>query len=176
MSPSVRGSRSRPGVTPPANSQSSTAPAYAPNGDLLAPVGFDTWVFVGSNHGLAYRQGLPVMTTSEAKPAEAPQFHNNPEAYAAFRATGEFPIPTIKVMEKFAAADKEPRGIVASGVFNGDRVGGRGQEPASSRPQHHRMGLLRFHRLNGPVEGQRGGFRFCRRRLRGLSSTACEQG
>jgi hypothetical protein len=136
-------------------------------------------VFVGSNHGLAYRQGLPVMTTSEAKPAEAPQFHNvyiNPEAYAAFRATGEFPIPTILVMEKFAAADKEPRGIVASGVFNGDRVGGRGQEPASSRPQHHRMGLLRFHRLNGPVEGQRGGFRFCRRRLRGLSSTACEQG
>ena len=123
MSPSVRGSRSRPGVTPPANSQSSTAPAYAPNGDLLAPVGFDTWVFVGSNHGLAYRQGLPVMTTSEAKPAEAPQFHNNPEAYAAFRATGEFPIPTILVMEKFAAADKEPRGIVASGVFNGDRVG-----------------------------------------------------
>ncbi len=112
--------------TPQAQAPSNTVPRYAPNGDLLAPDGFETWVFVGSNLGLAYKQNLPAMTALEAKRADVPQFHNvyiNKEAYDRFVATGEFPIPTILVMQKFAAADKEPRGIVSAGVFNGDQVG-----------------------------------------------------
>jgi hypothetical protein len=106
--------------------QSSTAPRYDANGNLLAPVGFESWVFVGSNLGLAYKQGLPVMTPLEASRADPPQFHNvfiNPEAYAHFLATREFPVPTILVIEKFAAADKEPKGIVSNGVFNGQWQG-----------------------------------------------------
>jgi hypothetical protein len=103
-----------------------TTPQYAPNGDLLMPVGFETWVFVGSNIGMAYRQGLPAMTAREATRADAPRFHNvylNPEAYAHFRATRQFPEPTILVMENFAAADKEPQGILSAGQYNGERVG-----------------------------------------------------
>jgi hypothetical protein len=33
--------------------QSSTAPQYTSDGQLKTPVGFETWVFVGSNLGLA---------------------------------------------------------------------------------------------------------------------------
>ena len=109
---------------PQANGDS--APKYTPNGELLAPVGFGTWVFVGSNFGLSYKQGLPEMTAREGTRAVQPRFHNiyiNPEAYAYFLASGEFPEPTILVMEQFAAADKEPKGVLASGVFNGERVG-----------------------------------------------------
>jgi hypothetical protein len=141
-------------VTAPVKSQSGTAPTYAPNGELLAPVGFETWVFVGSNLGLAYRQGQPAMTALEARRAEAPQFHNvyiSPEAYAAFRATGEFPVPTVLVMEKFAAADKEPRGIVAGGVFNGDRVGVEVAVKNLPRPDHS-MTAWAYYDLTDPSD------------------------
>jgi cytochrome P460 len=111
---------------PTAAAQTGTAPQYTADGRLLAPAGYQTWVFVGSNLGLAYRQNLPARTGAESRKADPPQFHNvyiNPEAYAHFLATGEFPDPTILVMDRFVAADKEPRGIVANGVFNGDRGG-----------------------------------------------------
>lgn len=66
------------------------------------------------------------MTAREGTRAGQPQFHNiyiNPEAYASFLAYREFPERTILVMEVFAAADKEPKGVLASGFFNGERVG-----------------------------------------------------
>src|ERR1700730_1143940 len=106
--------------------QTTIVPKYTPDGQLLAPVGYETWVFVGSNLGLAYQQASPARAGLESNGPRAPQLHNvyiNPEAYAQFRATGEFPDPTILVMDRFAAADKEPRGIVSNGVFNGDRRG-----------------------------------------------------
>jgi hypothetical protein len=107
-------------------SQTSTAPQYTSGGDLLLPVDFEKWVFVGSNLGLGYRQGVAVAPPAQGARVPQQQFHNvyiNPEAYAHFRATREFPVPTILVMAKFVAADKEPRGIVATGVFNGDPTG-----------------------------------------------------
>ena len=122
---------------PQVEGQSGTAPQYAPNGELLAPAGFETWVFVGSNLGLAYKQGLPAMTASESARADQPRFHNvyiNPEAYAQFLATRKFPEPTVLVMENFAAADKEPKGILANGAFNGERVGLEVAVKNSSRP------------------------------------------
>ena len=106
--------------------QTKIVPKYTADGQLLAPVGYETWVFVGSNLGLAYRRDLPARTGAELPRNDQPQFHNvyiNPEAYAHFMATGEFPDPTILAMDRFAAADKEPKGIVSNGVFNGDRRG-----------------------------------------------------
>jgi hypothetical protein len=108
------------------NAGQTIVPKYTPGGQLLAPVGYETWVFVGSNLGLAYQQASPARAGVESNGPRAPQFHNvyiNPEAYAQFLRTGEFPDPTILVMDRFAAADKEPRGIVSNGVFNGDRRG-----------------------------------------------------
>jgi hypothetical protein len=112
-------------VAPPVAGQTATAPQY--EGNLLRmPVGFETWVFVGSNLGMSYKRDLPATTPSEASRADKPLFHNvyiNPEAYASFIATGRFPEPTILVMEIFAAADKEPKGVLTQGVFNGERSG-----------------------------------------------------
>jgi Cytochrome P460 len=124
-------------VVSAAHGQSATTPQYSSTGELLAPVGFETWVFVGSNLGLAYRGDLAAMTAREAGRAEQPRFHNvyiNKEAYAHFVTNGTFPEPTILVMEVFAAADKEPNGIVAKGVYNGDRLGVEVAVKNSSRP------------------------------------------
>jgi hypothetical protein len=110
---------------PSARSQSSEEPRYTPGGDLLLPNGFDTWVFVGSNLGLSY---TPDAAAASAPPPRAPgqQFHNvsiNKAAYDYFSANGQFPERTVLVMQVFEAADKEPRGVLASGVFNGRRIG-----------------------------------------------------
>jgi hypothetical protein len=110
---------------PSARSQSSEEPRYTPSGDLLLPTGFDTWVFVGSNLGLSY---APDAAAASAPPPRAPgqQFHNvsiNKAAYDYFSANGRFPERTVLVMQVFEAADKEPRGVLASGVFNGRRIG-----------------------------------------------------
>jgi hypothetical protein len=105
----------------------SSAPQYAPGGNLLTPVGFETWVFVGSNLGMAYKNELPTMTALEASRAEKQFFHNvylAPQAYAQFVATKKFPDLTVLVMEVFTAADKDPKGdVLAKGVYNGERVG-----------------------------------------------------
>src|SRR5689334_13295636 len=59
-------------------------PQYTADGRLKLPVGFETWVFVGSNLGLAYKEEMPANTRTEALRATRQQFHNiyiNPEAY-----------------------------------------------------------------------------------------------
>ena len=119
-----------------AQAQSSDAPKYAPNGDMLVPTGFETWVFVGSNLGLAYDE--EARGTSPAVTRAAPsRFHNvyiNKEAYFHFRASREFPDPTVLVMQVFSAADKETRGVLTKGVFNGERTGLSVAVKNSSRP------------------------------------------
>jgi hypothetical protein len=113
-------------LAPWAWAQSGTAPQYTSTGELQTPSGFETWVFVGSNLGLGYDKELQVTNARENAHAEAQVFHNiyiNPEAYAHFVATHEFPDPTVLVMEVFTAADKEPKGVVTRGVFDGERVG-----------------------------------------------------
>src|SRR5262245_42580869 len=87
-------------------SQQGTRPVYTADGKMLQlPAAFETWVFVGSNLGLAYRDPLTAGDAREANRAQERQlFHNvyiNPEAYAHFAATKEFPDPTILVMEVF---------------------------------------------------------------------------
>jgi hypothetical protein len=108
-------------------SQQGARPIYTPDGKMLQlPVGFETWVFVGSNLGLAYRDELTQNDAREASRAEEPQvFHNvyiDPEAYTHFAATKQFPDPTILVMDVFLAADRDPNGTLKKGVYNGERV------------------------------------------------------
>ncbi len=70
---------------------------------------------------------VPVlMTAVEAKRVERGSFHNtyiSPGAYRQFNNKGTFPDKTILVMEHYVAEDKEPKGIVDKGVFNGRRSG-----------------------------------------------------
>jgi hypothetical protein len=110
----------------PAQSQSSDGPRYASGGDLLLPNGFDTWVFVGSNLGLSYTPDAAAAASTPPPRTPRQQFHNvsiNKAAYDYFSANGQFPEGTVLVMQVFEAVDQEPRGILASGVFNGRRVG-----------------------------------------------------
>jgi hypothetical protein len=107
-------------------SQSGTVPQYTSGGELVTPSGFETWVFVGSNLGLAYKHELPVTTAKESAQADAQVFHNiyiNPEAYAYFKEKHEFPELTMLVMEIFTAADKEPKDVLSAGVYNDQRIG-----------------------------------------------------
>jgi hypothetical protein len=102
---------------------------------------FETWVFVGSNLGLAYKDEMTVNDAREANRAQEQQFfHNvyiNPEAYAHFAATKEFPDPTILVMEVFLPEDRDPRGVLKSGVYNGRRVGIEVAVKDTRRPADH---------------------------------------
>jgi hypothetical protein len=101
-------------------------PRYTPGGDLLLPDGFETWVFVGSNLGLSYTPDAAAAASAPPPRPGRQQFHNvsiNRAAYDYFLANGRFPDMTVLVMQVFEAADKEPKGVLASGVFNGRRVG-----------------------------------------------------
>ena len=124
--------------SPQAQAQLADEPRYTPSGELVLPNGFETWVFVGSNLGLSY-------TPDAAAAAAAPppragrqqQFHNvsiNKAAYDYFLANDRFPDRTVLVMQVFEAADKEPKDVLASGVFNGRRVGLEVAVKNASRP------------------------------------------
>ncbi len=105
---------------------SGAAPQYTADGQLKLPVGFETWVFVGSNLGLAYKEELPANTKLEAARVNQQQFHNiyiNPEAYAYFLANKEFPDKTVLVMDVFAAPDREPKDVLTAGFYNGKQTG-----------------------------------------------------
>jgi hypothetical protein len=112
-------------------------PRYAPSGDLLLPDGFETWVFVGSNLGLSYTPDAAAAASAPPPRPGRQQFHNvsiNRAAYDYFLANGRFPDLTVLVMQVFEAAEKEPKGVLASGVFNGGRVGLEVAVKNASRP------------------------------------------
>ncbi|NEI59426.1 hypothetical protein GR200_30825 [Rhizobium leguminosarum] len=97
-------------------------PEYDASGRLKIPQGYENWVFVGSNLGLAYEPGAVAFTAQEAERAENQLFHNiyiDPAAYAEFVRTGTFPDPTILVMENYAAETKDAGRILSKGFFNG---------------------------------------------------------
>ena len=122
---------------PSARSQNADEPRYAPGGELLLPKGFDTWVFVGSNLGLSYTPDAAAAASAPLPRAPRQQFHNvyiNKAAYDYFSANGRFPERTVLVMLVFEAAEKEPASVLASGVFNGTRVGLEVAVKNSSRP------------------------------------------
>lgn len=116
-------------LAPPVQSQSppGNGPQYTADGkQLKLPVGFETWVFVGSNLGLAYKGELAASTPAEAARANQQQFHNiyiNPEAYASFVANKEFPDKTVLVMDVYSAPARERQDILTAGFYNGKQIG-----------------------------------------------------
>jgi hypothetical protein len=162
-----------------AHGQPATAPHYSPSGELLMPAGYETWVFVGSNLGLAYRQELPAMTPREASRADPPEFHNvyiNKEAYERFRADGTFPEPTILVMERFAAADKEPRGVLRRASTMGNASGLRSRSKTVHVRGAESPGLTTIYRPLRSIQAGGLGAGKARPGLRKLSSSQCRKG
>jgi hypothetical protein len=79
-------------------------PRYTPNGELLLPNGFETWVFLGSNLGLSYTPDAADAASTPPPPAPRQVFHNisiNKAAYDYFLANGLFPERTVLVMQVF---------------------------------------------------------------------------
>jgi Cytochrome P460 len=112
-------------------------PRYTASGNLLLPDGFETWVFVGSNLGLSYTPDAAAAASAPPPRPGSQQFHNvsiNKAGYDYFLANGRFADMTVLVMQVFEAADKEPKGVLASGVFNGRRVGLEVAVKNGSRP------------------------------------------
>jgi hypothetical protein len=106
-----------------------TRPTYTEKGLLEVPMQFRSWVFVGADLSPQYKSEAPESPElkrqdPQGKPIDA--FHTvyiNPEAYQAYRKTGEFPDPTILMMEVFKAEEKDSGGVLASGKFQGKRIG-----------------------------------------------------
>jgi len=112
---------------PPAPQVRSPDPQYDAKGDLRRPADFRTWVFVGANIGLQYHKDLPVAAPRESdrrKEAGPGEFHNvyiRPEAYEHYLRTGQFPDPTVLVMDVYEAKERDAKGIVSKGLFPGTR-------------------------------------------------------
>src|SRR6185503_11391481 len=84
-----------------ARGQTPMGPDYTPDGKLKFAVGFEKWIFVGSNLGLQYK--------GEQRGDEA--FHNvyiNPEAYQYYLANNKFPDRTILVMDVYEPSTRDP--------------------------------------------------------------------
>jgi Cytochrome P460 len=120
-----------------AQAQLADEPRYTPSGELMLPNGFETWVFVGSNLGLSYTPDAAAAAAAPPPRAARQQFHNvsiNKAAYDYFLANDRFPDRTVLVMQVFEAADKEPKGVLANGLFNGRRVALEVAVKNASRP------------------------------------------
>lgn len=91
------------------------APSFDGQGQLVMPVDYRQWVFVGA----------PV-TPNELNNGKAafPEFHNvyiNPAAFAAYRKTGRFPDGTVLVKELASVGAKSAAS--GNGYFPGDFIG-----------------------------------------------------
>ena len=105
---------------------SSSDPQYTSQGNLVRPKDFQGWIFVGSNLGLGYAQGVAANTVRELARPSLGEYHNiylAPEAYAEYAKTKTFPDKTVLVMDVYRAQTKEPQGIVDQGSFNGLSLG-----------------------------------------------------
>jgi hypothetical protein len=120
--------------------QVANRPQYTEQGELKFPADFETWVFVGANLGIEYRDAganAPAADKDQPKPPPAGKFHNiyiNPEAYQEFLKTGKFPEPTILVLDIYKAEDGAPKEVVSSGLYPGRRSDIAVAVKNSSRP------------------------------------------
>ena len=90
-------------------------PRYTEGGELLRPEGVDTWVFVGASVGLGYREG-----GDREGPGLIHSVQMQPEAYAHYARSGEFPEKTMFALTLYEPRQKES--IARQGYFSGDLV------------------------------------------------------
>lgn len=92
-----------------------SAPAYAPNGDMLPVANYREWIYLSSGIDMSYSPDPGSMT----------KFDNvfvNPEAYRSFVATGTWPDKTVMVLEEREAMNKGS--INQHGHFQGTSIMG----------------------------------------------------
>lgn len=90
-------------------------PRYDESGNLLRPTGYERWVLAGTSIGLGYSEAR---SDDEDGPGLFHAVYIQPQAFAAFRETGEFPEGTM-----LALLLREPREKVKpalTGYFQGE--------------------------------------------------------
>ena len=90
-------------------------PQYTQGGELLRPVGYESWVFAGASLGLSYSEGL-----RHEGPGE---FHNvflEPTAFEQYQRTGHFPDKTMLVLALHEPKQRES--IQKQGYFEGNLI------------------------------------------------------
>lgn len=75
-------------------------PRFANGNQLIRPVGYREWMFVGTGLGMSYSKG-----PGDKNPTFA-NIYIQPEAYRRFAAAGEFPDKTLLVMEVVSAGSR----------------------------------------------------------------------
>lgn len=94
----------------------SSAPAYAANGDMLPPTNYREWIYLTTGIDMSY-------TTKSDDMPDHSMFDNvfvNPEAYRSFLATGTWPDKTMVILEVREARSKGS--INQRGHFQGGGV------------------------------------------------------
>ncbi len=123
-----------------APTRKSNGPQYNDKGELKLPADFYTWVFVGSNLGIEYREaGAPDAAPEKnaEKPDKLRNFHNiyiHPEAYEQYAKSGKFPEKTVLVLDMYKAEAGEPKSVVSDGRFPGKQTGVAVAVKNSARP------------------------------------------
>lgn len=116
----VGGSVMRRGALAASGPPDDQLPHFTAGGALMPPIGWETWVMVGSSTGLSYNQGAP--PPHGAAPG---MFHNvymQPWAYREFIAAGQFPEQTMFVLTFYEASRKSAP--ARAGFYEGDRQPG----------------------------------------------------
>lgn len=114
-------------------------PQYNDKGELKYPADYRTWVFVGSNLGLEYRDDATDKTPpkKDDKPKKVGNFHNvyiDPASFGHYMKTGIFPEKTMLVLDVYKAEQGEPQSIVSEGLFPGKQTGVALAVKNSARP------------------------------------------
>jgi hypothetical protein len=117
--------------------QANLEPRYDSDKNLVRPQDFANWIFVGSNLGLGYDKKVTATLPREAARADLGEYHNiylKPEDYAAYVRTGIFPDRTMLVMDVYAAQQRDAKGVVTAGSYNGQWLGIEVAVKNKSRP------------------------------------------
>ena len=106
-----------PETSSPPSAAPAVAPAYAEDGSLLRPEGFEEWVFVGASLGLSY---------SPHKAEYGDEFFHNVyldrRAYEHYVRKGEFPEKSMLAMSVYKQASKAEGPAKLQGSFEGEFV------------------------------------------------------
>jgi hypothetical protein len=88
--------------------QEATSPAYTPDGKMLRPQDYRSWVFLSSGFDMSYAD-------AEVKAHEFNNVFVNREAYEAFQRTGAWPDKTQLVLETRLGSGDDP--VLKHGQF-----------------------------------------------------------
>jgi len=106
------------------------AAVFDDSDQLRFPSGYRNWVYVGTSLGLSYAEAA-VGAGEDRRPEFFQNVFIDPQSYARYTATGEFPEGTVMILEVASAAVKNEPGL--QGRYEGEILGVEASVKDSSR-------------------------------------------